>query len=75
MNGYKMSMITKSGHKDYYGESSNGQTFSKSTERFSSLYGSLSSSSNSGPPQVNLSVCLLHIPHMCSQCVGTHQQS
>ena len=33
--------------KTFIGESTNGQTLSKSTERFSSLYGSLSSSGSS----------------------------
>jgi hypothetical protein len=44
--------------KTFIGESTNGQTFSKSTERFSSLYGSLSSSGSS-PLGMSLSVAAL----------------
>lgn len=44
--------------KTFIGESTNGQTFSKSTERFSSIYGSLSSSDSSSLG-VSLSVAAL----------------
>jgi hypothetical protein len=46
--------------KTFIGESTNGQTFASSTERFSSLYGSLSSSSSSSSPLgMSLSVAAL----------------
>lgn len=44
--------------KTFIGESTNGQTFGKSTERFNTLYGSLSSSASS-PLGVSLSVAAL----------------
>lgn len=45
--------------KTFIGESTNGQTFGKSTERFNTLYGSLSSSSGSSPLGMSLSVAAL----------------